>query len=350
MKLPLRAVILAATLSFHANADLSQDFAQAFQAYQQSLQNGSRDDIISAANQAFALGGELYGAKHTNTAALAHNYGLALRETDAFSAVKLFEMAIEIYEQHYGVKAVELLDPLIEISRLQSNRKNALAILRRAANLANDKPAEQAGQIKLIVGQEYLEQQSRHASLLEEAHQVLSEALEPDDTLLIESKVYLAKYHIARKDYKDAVTLLNQNLAAFSGLDKTHPYEILTRSFLIHAYESLGQSEQATEHCQQIGAMQPWEDTQEQVPLFRLMPDYPYNAAATGKTGTVVLNIKVDKEGFVRDPEVTAQVGPSSFVQAIKDALKKWRYAPKFENGKPVEAETEVSFRFYMRG
>ncbi len=58
------------------------------------------------------------------------------------------------------------------------------------------------------------------------------------------------------------------------------------------------------------------------------------------------LSLTIDKNGFVTNPEVIKSKGGKSFEIETLKALKKWRYAPKFIDGKPVEAETTVQIDF----
>jgi len=77
-------------------------------------------------------------------------------------------------------------------------------------------------------------------------------------------------------------------------------------------------------------------------------PNYPPNAMRIGVSGTVVLQIVIDKQGHVRDPQVVS--GPTELRQAALDAIKDWRYRPYQLNGETVEVKTIVNMTFRLGG
>jgi outer membrane biosynthesis protein TonB len=40
---------------------------------------------------------------------------------------------------------------------------------------------------------------------------------------------------------------------------------------------------------------------------------------------------------------------PSLLDSTVQDAVRKWRYAPHFNNGEPVEGETQIILVFAMK-
>lgn len=58
------------------------------------------------------------------------------------------------------------------------------------------------------------------------------------------------------------------------------------------------------------------------------------------------MEITIDKFGFVKNPIIIDSEGGDSFIKESIKAIDKWRYAPKFENGQPIEAPTSVRLDF----
>ena len=79
---------------------------------------------------------------------------------------------------------------------------------------------------------------------------------------------------------------------------------LMAHANLVDAYERLGESERATEHCLAIGRTTPWGGTADYQPLFKRPPTYPRAAQVRGLEGYVLLEFTVDRMGFVRDPSV----------------------------------------------
>jgi len=76
--------------------------------------------------------------------------------------------------------------------------------------------------------------------------------------------------------------------------------------------------------------------------LSRIEPVFP--AAMQRLEGTLVLRVRIDKEGSVYKADKTS--GPDALVAAAIEAVKQWKYQPTLLNGEPVEVETTVDLKF----
>ena len=74
-------------------------------------------------------------------------------------------------------------------------------------------------------------------------------------------------------------------------------------------------------------------------------PTFPRRAAAAERDGWVELNFRVDERGLVFDSEVVRSSHPV-FESAALSALRKWRFKPYLEDGKPVSVRSGVRFSF----
>ncbi|MDE0519004.1 MAG: energy transducer TonB [Bdellovibrionales bacterium] len=75
----------------------------------------------------------------------------------------------------------------------------------------------------------------------------------------------------------------------------------------------------------------------EVTPLVRIEPQYPRKAAMQGIEGWVRLQFDITPTGMVSGVQVLGAKPPNIFNRAAIKALRKWKYRPKVENGKPVE-------------
>jgi protein TonB len=73
------------------------------------------------------------------------------------------------------------------------------------------------------------------------------------------------------------------------------------------------------------------------LPLQRIPPQYPRDAARSGVTGWVTLEVLVNADGSVRSAKVTDAKPRGIFEAAAVAAVMRWKFKPKIENGKPVE-------------
>ena len=73
------------------------------------------------------------------------------------------------------------------------------------------------------------------------------------------------------------------------------------------------------------------------VPVVRVNPVYPPRAAERGTEGWVELRFGISATGAVQDAEVTKSHPGTVFDNAALRAVRRWKYNPRIEDGKPVE-------------
>jgi protein TonB len=73
------------------------------------------------------------------------------------------------------------------------------------------------------------------------------------------------------------------------------------------------------------------------VPLVRVEPQYPMRAEQRGIEGWVELVFTITAVGTVKDIVVTASHPGTVFDRAAVQAVRKWKYTPKVEDGVAVE-------------
>jgi TonB family protein len=82
------------------------------------------------------------------------------------------------------------------------------------------------------------------------------------------------------------------------------------------------------------------------VVLKSVAPVYPINAQQSLRQGCVLLKIRISESGVAEDIAVVS--GDPIFQQAAIDSIKKWRFQPFIENGKPVGVRTEIPVDFII--
>ncbi|MBW2287247.1 MAG: energy transducer TonB [Deltaproteobacteria bacterium] len=73
------------------------------------------------------------------------------------------------------------------------------------------------------------------------------------------------------------------------------------------------------------------------VPLVRVEPQYPMSAKQRGVEGWVELRFTITKAGTVENIVVTASNPGTIFNRSAVQAVSKWKYNPKIENGTAVD-------------
>ncbi|TAJ94294.1 MAG: TonB family protein [Gammaproteobacteria bacterium] len=146
----------------------------------------------------------------------------------------------------------------------------------------------------------------------------------------------LGEFHSAKRDYEKAEEYLLGSLETFTSDPAYRTPEIRARTVLTGMYEYWNKREMATEQILAISKISSGTSTQEMIPVYRVNPDYPTEALSKGSDGWVMLDFTVDETGQVCDVVVEDSEGHPLFKDAATAAINKWRYVPRFENGKPV--------------
>jgi len=82
------------------------------------------------------------------------------------------------------------------------------------------------------------------------------------------------------------------------------------------------------------------------VVLKSVPPKYPMLAKIAGISGPVKVHVLIAKDGAVKSTTVVS--GHKLLQKAACDAIAKWTFKPVTLNGKPVEAETDVTVNFTL--
>ncbi|MBU2880660.1 TonB family protein [Psychrosphaera sp. B3R10] len=332
---------------------LKRSFNIAYDAFKNALESEDIELTIRTGLNAYNTGKRLFGSNSVNTANLASNLATAYIDNKEFKlANELLLPYIDVYLEEYKEDSLAIVDLYILVAKsYQRKSKNKqIKYYQKALSLLDshkDSKPLLVAKTQADIGAELLSLGSPKSRVLIEANDYLSKHLPANERQLVYSNYYTGNYYIATGKTDKAIAMLSKNLDVFYNLDgPTHPLELTTHAVLVKAYEKIGESDQATNHCKAIGQMTPWDDNQLPKPLYRTQPQYPQSAVRSRKDGYAIVEFVIDANGFVKDPISTEYGGSKKFQRAPIDAVENWRYAPKFENGEPVEATSRVQLDF----
>jgi TonB family protein len=80
--------------------------------------------------------------------------------------------------------------------------------------------------------------------------------------------------------------------------------------------------------------------------LHRVEPEYPAEARQRQMQGSVVLDVRIGRDGAVQDAKLVS--GESPLSSAAITAVKQWRFKPRTQQGQPVEMQTRVTLNFRL--
>ncbi len=363
----------------------TEDFQKIFKLYQTAITNKENDKAVLYAEQAYNEGQKLYGKSHQNTAALATNYAISylssilkLKRSDNKykELVPLFEQALEVNKLAYGEDSLKLIEPLIMMGNIHNNyltqSKRSIHYYNQALSIAKQtlesRPLYYAD-LSLRIGKGLLQAQMgirKSKKYLQAAYDEYHQKLDNSDPRVSASAFWLAKYHYSLKKHDSAkkyfLEVIGLNETANQGMTKDdaenikqninnserEEHTLVAYGFLVNILEKSGESEEATRYCQAIGKIQPWDSDRDVKPIFQTFPIWPKSALKAGKGGIFKVSFTVDKQGFAKDATLIESKGHRKLGDATLKSLKKWRFAPKFENGQPVEAQTTYTMEFRL--
>ena len=75
---------------------------------------------------------------------------------------------------------------------------------------------------------------------------------------------------------------------------------------------------------------------------------YPPKMLRQGKTGTVVVQLLVEKDGSVSSVDIIGGSGQPEFERAVMQVSYQWTFVPATRNGRPVRAYATRTYRFAL--
>ena len=82
--------------------------------------------------------------------------------------------------------------------------------------------------------------------------------------------------------------------------------------------------------------------------VSRVAPQYPFRAQRRGIEGWVKVSLLITEQGTVQDVVVVAAEPQGVFDQAAIQAVNKWKFKPRIQDGKPVSVRAEQTVNFKL--
>lgn len=142
-----------------------------------------------------------------------------------------------------------------------------------------------------------------------------------------------------------AIPVLEDALHRFEALNLGDESLKAAHTYLVHAFEITGQSDNATEHCLAIGRLLSGETETDSVPLYLPMARLGPALKHARKPLTVVFT--VDSSGFTGNLEVVGESPHPALMHAALDTVGEFRFAPAFRAETAV-AQNDVEYTFHF--
>lgn len=314
----------------------SDAFSDAYAAYRAAADEGRYAEAAEFAAEAQTLAAASSPKDDELIAMLGYRHGMALIQARHHrDAYPVLEVAADQLRAAYGRHSQELMQAEIALATA-SWSDIAIGHLRRAVKIATRLGLADGiliANAKLMVGQRL--RGRRGLGLVEEAAAAF-------DAIGQESQLAFAHLSLGRirmangwgepADHFDTVL----KLAGDGETARQRSLEVAAHTGFVELYAKQGRHDLATRHCLAVAQIEPRPGDEDPRRLYSAAPVYPAAARQVGREGSAVVEFTVDAQGIVRDPKVVSSEGGASFEEAALRSVEKWRYAPRFVNGKAV--------------
>lgn len=356
--------LVASTAAWTDGSDVAA-FNKAWQEYVAAEELGDADLRVEKAAHALDAARRIFTDADEQLALVVQNYGVALSDSgDRERAIDVLEEALLLGEAYYGDDGIGLIPILADLADAKAENFSAGAQLRhykRALKIAEANFGAQSVELADLSFRASRNVYTMSMSMaaqeyMSTARDIYASLPEPKIQNAALADYYLGKMEFSDRKYKKSTEFLER---ALTGLEEpgeaNQALRLLTRGLLVQVYERRGLRDRATPHCVAIGRESQLAPDQELAPIVRVAPRYPASMLRSGNEGAVDIEFTVDESGFVKDPVVFSRTvngrekkGSSDFDKAALDAVKEFRYAPKFVDGEPVASTgmtTRITFR-----
>lgn len=264
-------------------------------------------------------------------------------------ANKFIKQAKHIYEDMYRKPNMMLVQAYMELahSRLVIKARNGDTLMHTAVKIASKLKGKynfEVGLLKLDAARQLFEKNKliRARRLLLQAEQNL---IKNGSSLDMLAQVSFWKAHYAKRlgDNNKAIKLYYETLERLGTKDKNIKLFRKTHLDLATIFEKKNNSKEASRHNIAITKSYEGVKNQEIKLVYAIKAKTPYQAKRQTFGGTLEIKFLVDKNGFVHNPKYIS--GKKIFLDSAKNAIKKFRYAPKIINGETV-AVNDMTYTF----
>ena len=363
MKHQALALSLTLTLALSPTALHAQDqatFDSAYGAFQAAVSAGQMEEAAQRGAEAYAAGQQLFENGSPELARLSLNYGRAVLATGRGpQASEILLSALNQSEAAFGADSKELISVYVSLAEAfatssgrgsAAEQDQAFSEAARLTALHQGAESQATGITELKAGMTLLDraQSPLAGPHLERAYSILSSALGRDHALTGQAAFYLAKYALASNNLATAADWLTTAIATFA--DPARPQnqlEFSTHLLNVQTLEGMGSSEAATASAQAIGRARGNTEAVDLQPLYTVSPRL--GADIERKQGSATISFMIDASGRVQQAEVTESTVSEAVEQASLEAISRWRFAPRFEDGQPVAQEASQTLNFGPR-
>ena len=334
----------AEDMSDKERARLEKKVVQYYQYSQQATKTGANLSANEYASKAYAVGQRIYDPKSKTMGMLILNAAkmtvLAYKEKAAIGFLdRTMPVLIEIFgensEEHVSA---QLYYGHAHLKKKISKAKKIYSHILTVIEEREGKISLNYGQYQFNIAHQVLVMTGNRygSSMLKKARETF-ETIDSDEAKIALERLLFTegKYHLSKKRYSTAQKTFEEIVAKLDKENPKSPTILNALAFLVVTCEERHKGGEATQYALEIGRRSALYNLPYSKPLYSPRGKYPKHYSR--KKGKVTVSFLIDEQGYVINPAVTSSDLPKAFEKATLDAVKGFRYAPKFQNGKAVK-------------
>lgn len=328
-----------------ANEDLQLQFDAAMEEYRVMSDAFRRKRAAMAITRAYEISNQLHVNDEPRRAALTLKVGIARTDARMDQAEPFLNAARAYYERTPGSEQ-RLVEVYLALARHQrkvdyKKKRRVYDFISKALDAGKSDPMAYAmasyGAGHLINDMELFKKPAAGLKHLTKAYSALSKMNAQNTTLFANTAFTLGVIERRKRKFARAEAYMLESLQSLRSIGEESSMDLaLTHKELVKVYELRGMSERATPHAIEAGRMLSGRFGKGPSLMFK----GKFRASSASRRefkGTEhELLIDIDENGFVQNPRLVTVVSDEKSKIKMLDVIKKYRYAPAFENGKPI--------------
>lgn len=349
----LLASLLMSSLAYADESTVREAaFNSAYELYLSAREDAEvpAEQLKQIAYDAWQAGRDYFGEDNINTATLLTNYLLTLDRNTLKEEKhqKLARQMLAVFRDSYGEDSFELLSPILIAFRsvVGANKSWTSEYIEAADSIIATHLAEQpedAIGMKVLFLRELSQVTFVGESRWQEVYKISSELLGDTHRLTLTVAFHLGLHAEMNRDYNEAISIMRRivNLPETDDVKFTQ-LQVAAHMVLAKIHMIQEDPKMATPHVLAVSRLDHKLGEEPRVRrLFELPPKYPWIGLEHLREGFVQLKFSIDEEGRVQNIEVIEATN-SVFIKPATSALERWRYAPKYVDGKFVSVDNKL--------
>ena len=328
-----------------AAQEISNDFSKTYKAYNVAYAQGNFPRAAELAQKALDLAKKELGPDHEKTAVMEINLAHVLVITrQVEKAEPLLRSALKKVEKIHGKDHLSLVTVYEDLAKVFASKseldKSRLSLSKAISIIAKHNGADNpeiAGfliqKATIDIATQKLDEAQKN---YEKALSILNKKYGVNSINTASTISLLGDLHLMKKEFPKAEEFYKTTLKIYGdNLVEDDPTLLAAHVKMAKIFIAM-RDDRFQSHADRVLKYMGDEEG-EALPMFIMQPLYPVFKDGVKPQGWVLLQFDVNSTGKVENAKVVESLPARLFDKVSLDVAKKWRFKPKFENGKRIK-------------